>query len=46
MNAIIDQFMEYIRHHKLEEMERYDINGLIADVVESEGINRPRNLDH
>ncbi|GAB2991440.1 two-component system sensor histidine kinase EnvZ [Psychrosphaera aestuarii] len=45
MNAIIDQFMEYIRHHKLEEMEHYDVNGLIADVVESEGVNRPRNFE-
>ena len=45
MNAIIDQFMEYIRHHKMEELERMDLNGLIQDVAESEQVNRERNFE-
>ncbi len=45
MNAIIDQFMEYIRHHRMEELERMDLNGLIQDVAESEQVNRERNFE-
>ncbi|GAA0300458.1 two-component system sensor histidine kinase EnvZ [Psychrosphaera haliotis] len=45
MNAIIDQFMEYIRHHKMEELEFYQINCLISDVVEAEEVNRPRSFE-
>ena len=44
MNAIIDQFMEFIRHHKLEEMVLADLNALVQDVVESEQINRDRQF--
>lgn len=36
MNAIIDQFMDYIRHHKQEKIELTDINQLLKDVAESE----------
>ncbi len=36
MNGIIDQFIEYLRHHKREEVICEDINGLIAEVVHSE----------
>lgn len=45
MNAIIDQFMEYIRHHRMEELNRMDINGLVQDVAESEQINRERHFE-
>lgn len=45
MNAIIDQFMEYIRHHRMEELQRMDLNGLIQDVAESEQINRARHFE-
>jgi two-component system osmolarity sensor histidine kinase EnvZ len=36
MNGIIDQFIEYLRHHKREELICEDINALVADVVHSE----------
>lgn len=36
MNAIIDQFIEYLRHHKREELAFEDINALVAEVVHSE----------
>lgn len=45
MNAIIDQFMEFIRHHKLEELEAVDINQLLQDVADSENNNRGRNFN-
>jgi two-component system osmolarity sensor histidine kinase EnvZ len=36
MNGIIDQFIEYLRHHKREEQSYEDINALVAEVVQSE----------
>ncbi|WP_273046963.1 two-component system sensor histidine kinase EnvZ [Pseudoalteromonas sp.] len=36
MNGIIDQFIEYLRHHKREELICEDINALVAEVVHSE----------
>ena len=36
MNAIIDQFSEYLRHHKREELALEDLNALVAEVVEAE----------
>ncbi len=45
MNAIIDQFMEYIRHHKLEELVPFDLNCLIQDAAEAEHVNRARDFD-
>ncbi len=45
MNAIIDQFMEYIRHHKQEELQPVDVNCMLRDAVESVQINRDREFD-
>ncbi len=36
MNAIIDQFIDFIRHHKHEELQREDIEALISEVVSAE----------
>jgi len=36
MNGIIDQFIEYLRHHKREEQTCEDINTLLGEVVQSE----------
>ena len=36
MNAIIDQFIEYLRHHKREELALEDLNAIVAEVVEAE----------
>jgi two-component system osmolarity sensor histidine kinase EnvZ len=36
MNGIIDQFIEYLRHHKREELECEDINALVGEVVHNE----------
>ncbi|MDO6548559.1 two-component system sensor histidine kinase EnvZ [Pseudoalteromonas carrageenovora] len=36
MNGIIDQFIEYLRHHKREELACEDINALVTEVVHSE----------
>lgn len=36
MNSIIDQFIEYLRHHKREEQTCEDINALLGEVVQSE----------
>ena len=36
MNAIIDQFIEYLRHHKREELELEDLNAIVSEVVETE----------
>jgi two-component system, OmpR family, osmolarity sensor histidine kinase EnvZ len=45
MNAIIDQFMEYIRHHKQEELQSTNINCLLQDAVEAAQINRERDFE-
>lgn len=36
MNAIIDQFIEYLRHHKREELALEDLNAIVNEVVEAE----------
>jgi two-component system osmolarity sensor histidine kinase EnvZ len=36
MNCIIDQFIEYLRHHKREELSCEDINALVGEVVNCE----------
>ncbi|MFT5161894.1 MAG: two-component system osmolarity sensor histidine kinase EnvZ, partial [Alteromonadaceae bacterium] len=36
MNAIIDQFMDYIRHHRQEDLELDDLNTVISEVVMAE----------
>jgi two-component system osmolarity sensor histidine kinase EnvZ len=36
MNAIIDQFIEYLRHHKVAELINEDLNALVSEVVSSE----------
>ena len=36
MNAIIDQFIEYLRHHKREELALEDLNAIVSEVVHSE----------
>ncbi|MBE0364283.1 two-component system, OmpR family, osmolarity sensor histidine kinase EnvZ [Pseudoalteromonas ulvae UL12] len=35
MNAIIDQFIEYLRHHKLADLQSEDLNALVAEVISS-----------
>lgn len=40
MNAIIDQFIEYLRHHKREELTLEDLNALVREVVHSEQKNQ------
>ncbi|MCF6435473.1 two-component system sensor histidine kinase EnvZ [Pseudoalteromonas sp. MMG022] len=36
MNAIIDQFIEYLRHHHSGQMAAEDINAVVDDVVQAE----------
>ncbi|NOU52780.1 two-component system sensor histidine kinase EnvZ [Pseudoalteromonas sp. JBTF-M23] len=36
MNAIIDQFIEYLRHHNSAEMSPEHLNALVEDVVQAE----------
>ena len=43
MNAIIDQFLDFIRHNN-EELELIDINALIKDVADSARINVSRHF--
>lgn len=45
MNAIIDQFMDYIRHHKDEEMQWVNLNDLIEELLQSEHLQQ-RELLH
>lgn len=44
MNAIIDQFMDYIRHHRDEDLELGCLNSVIGEVVAAES-NQPRTID-
>lgn len=44
MNMIIDQFIAYIRHHKEESLEQVSLNLLVKDVVESEKLNKRREI--
>ncbi len=43
MNAIIDQFMDYIRHHRDEDLELDCLNAIVGEVVAAES-NQPRNI--
>ncbi|MDK1288970.1 two-component system sensor histidine kinase EnvZ [Pseudoalteromonas umbrosa] len=36
MNAIIDQFIEYLRHHSSGEMHQENVNALVEEVVHAE----------
>ncbi|CAM3931106.1 two-component system sensor histidine kinase EnvZ [Rheinheimera salexigens] len=36
MNAIIDQFIDYLRHHKEEVAEKENLNNLIRELVQAE----------
>ncbi|MEE2025420.1 MULTISPECIES: two-component system sensor histidine kinase EnvZ [Alkalimonas] len=45
MNAIIDQFMDYIRHHKDESLQWVSLNDLIEELLESEHLQQ-RQLLH
>ncbi|WP_105265504.1 two-component system sensor histidine kinase EnvZ [Pseudoalteromonas sp. T1lg76] len=36
MNAIIDQFIEYLRHHDKGDYQREDLNALVEEVVHAE----------
>ncbi|MBW8191251.1 two-component system sensor histidine kinase EnvZ [Neiella marina] len=38
MNAIIDQFIDYIRHHKDESLEPYQLNDIVSEVVLAEEV--------
>lgn len=40
MNAIIDQFIDYLRHHKQEELQRINLNDLIEETVQAEQIQQ------
>lgn len=43
MNAIIDQFMDYVRHHRQEELTLEDLNLIISEAVNAES-NQPREI--
>jgi two-component system osmolarity sensor histidine kinase EnvZ len=38
MNSIIDQFIDYVRHDSLDELESVNMNVLLEEVVNAEGI--------
>lgn len=40
MNAIIDQFIDYLRHHKEEPTEKENINNLIRELVQAESVQQ------
>lgn len=40
MNAIIDQFIDYLRHHKQEELQQLNINDLINETVQAEQVQQ------
>ncbi len=40
MNAIIDQFIDYIRHHKEEPLHAEDLNQLVAEQVSAERLQQ------
>lgn len=45
MNSIIDQFINYIRHHKQEDLILEDLNALITAVIQSESNHKGREFD-
>lgn len=40
MNAIIDQFIDYLRHHKQEEPQAINLNELVSEVVQAEQVQQ------
>lgn len=40
MNAIIDQFIDYLRHHKQEELQYINVNDLLAETVQAEKVQQ------
>lgn len=40
MNAIIDQFIDYLRHHKEEPGQRENLNTLVQELVQSEHLQQ------
>ncbi len=40
MNAIIDQFIEYLRHHKQEDLQQVDLNELLTETVQAEYVQQ------
>ncbi|WNO59820.1 two-component system sensor histidine kinase EnvZ [Rheinheimera sp. MMS21-TC3] len=40
MNAIIDQFIDYLRHHKEVPTEKENINSLIEELVQAESVQQ------
>ncbi|GHG75429.1 two-component sensor histidine kinase [Alishewanella longhuensis] len=40
MNAIIDQFIDYLRHHKQEELQHINLNDLIEETVQAEQVQQ------
>lgn len=43
MNAIIDQFIDYLRHHKEEPGQKENLNSLVRDLVQAEHLQQ-RNI--
>ncbi len=46
MNAIIDQFIDYLRHHKQEEPQWLSLNELVSDVVQAEQVQQRQIATH
>ena len=46
MNAIIDQFIDYLRHHKQEEPQLLDLNELVRDLVQAEQVQQRQILTY
>lgn len=44
MNAIIDQFIDYLRHHKEEPLQRENLNELITELVHAEQVQQRQLL--
>jgi two-component system osmolarity sensor histidine kinase EnvZ len=40
MNAIIDQFIDYLRHHKQETLQHINLNELITELVQAEQVQQ------
>lgn len=44
MNAIIDQFIDYLRHHKQEELQFISINEMVSETVQAEHVQQRQIL--
>lgn len=40
MNAIIDQFIDYIRHHKEESLQNDDLNALVSEQISADRLQK------